>query len=62
MMQLDLGNKEQEILAWAVKSAISDLGHEIADTENQDMREDLKDRKAILMSILHRLGPMAAAS
>lgn len=55
-MHLMLEIKEQEILAWALKGTISDLGHEIADTENQEFREDLKDRKAVLMTILNRLG------
>ena len=31
-MQLQLADKEHDILAWALKSAIGDLGHEIADT------------------------------
>ena len=49
------GTKEQEILAWALKSAVSDLGAEIADTENMEFRQDLKERKAVLRSILQRL-------
>jgi hypothetical protein len=32
-MQLSLELKEQEILAWALRNTISDLGAEIADTE-----------------------------
>ena len=55
-MQLNLEPKEQEILAWALKSSVSDLGHEIADTESQEYREDLKERKAILRAIRSRLG------
>lgn len=55
-MQLTLDPKEQDILAWALKAAVSDLGAEIADTENQEIREDLKGRKAVLISILNRLG------
>ena len=54
-MQLILEPKEQEILAWALKSAISDLGMEIADTEKQELREDLKERKKILLAIAERI-------
>lgn len=55
-MQLNLEPKEQEILAWALKSSVSDLGHEIADTENYEYRQDLKERKSVLRAILSRLG------
>jgi hypothetical protein len=54
-MQLTLGPKEQEILAWALTNTISDLGAEIADTNNQDFRDDLKERKTVLRDILKRL-------
>jgi len=54
-MQLTLEPKEKEILVWALKSSISDLGAEIVDTENQELRDDLKDRKAVLMDVLRRL-------
>jgi hypothetical protein len=54
-MQFSLEPKERDILVWALKSAISDLGAEIVDTENQEMRDDLKDRKAVLMNVLRRL-------
>lgn len=54
-MQMTLEPKEQDVLAWALRSTVSDLGAEIADTENQELRNDLKDRKAILMAILERL-------
>ncbi len=55
-MQLTLESKEREVLAWTLKNAVSDLGAEIADTENQEFREDLKERKAVLLDILDRLG------
>ena len=51
MLNLSLEPKEQEILGWALKSAVSDLGPEIADTENMEFRQDLKERKAVLQSI-----------
>jgi hypothetical protein len=55
MFNLSLETKEQVILAWALKSAVSDLGAEIADTENMEFREDLKERKAVLQGIIKRL-------
>ena len=55
MLNIPLEPREQEILAWALKSAVSDLGWEIADTENMEFRQDLKQRKAILLGIIGRL-------
>jgi hypothetical protein len=55
MTQLSLEPNEQDVLIWALRSAVSDLGAEIADTENQEFRNDLKGRKAVLMNILQRL-------
>jgi hypothetical protein len=56
-MQVSLEPKEQEILIWALEGTVSDLGAEIADTENQEFREDLKERKTVLRNILRRLQP-----
>jgi hypothetical protein len=56
MVQLSLEAKEKEVLIWALRSAVSDLGAEISDTENQEYREDLKERKAVLQTVLQRLG------
>lgn len=53
--QLSLEPNEEDILIWALQGAISDLGGEIADTENQEFREDLKQRKTVLQNILRRL-------
>ncbi len=54
-MDLNLDTKEQEILAWTLTSAISDLGPEIAHTEKYELRQDLKERKNVLRVILERL-------
>jgi len=54
-VQLSLESKEQEILTWALKSAVSELGVEISGTEAKEMRDDLKERKAVLRGILARL-------
>lgn len=55
MAQLSLEPNEQDTLIWALQSVVSDLGAEIADTENQEFRNDLKGRKAVLMNLLQRL-------
>ncbi len=54
-MQLRLEDKEQEVLVWALTHTVSELGHEIADTDKFDFRQDLKERKRILQEILSRL-------
>ncbi|HSA85305.1 MAG TPA: hypothetical protein VLE46_03920 [Nitrospira sp.] len=54
-MQLTLASKEQEVLSWAVQSVISDLGTEVGHTDSQAMRQDLQERKAVLLAILDRL-------
>jgi hypothetical protein len=54
-MQLMLAAQDQEVLSWAVKSVVSDLGTEIGHTDNQAMREDLQERKGVLLAILDRL-------
>lgn len=55
-MNLMLAPQEHEVLLWAVKGTISDLGTEIGHTDNQAMREDLQKRKEILSVIHARLG------
>ena len=54
-MQLTLAPQEQDVLSWAIQSAISDLATEIGHTDNQVMRQDLQQRKQVLLAILNRL-------
>ena len=54
-MQLTLTPEEPEVLAGAVKSAISDVGTEVGHTDNQAMRLGLQKNKKVLMTILDRL-------
>ena len=54
-VQLTLTPEEQEVLAGAVKSAISDVGTEVGHTDNQAMRLGLQKNKKVLMTILDRL-------
>ncbi len=58
-MQLTLTLEEQEVLAEAVKSAISDVGTEVGHTDNQAMRQGLQKRKKVLLAILDRLNVTA---
>ena len=46
---------ESEILSWAVKTAISDLGTELRHTDALAMRQDLHVRKRIFLMLLNRL-------
>jgi hypothetical protein len=54
-MQLTLAPQEQVVLSCAVESAISDLRTEIGHTDNQTMRQDLQERKGVLLAIRDRL-------
>ena len=54
-MQMTLAPQEHEVLSWAVKSVISDLGAKIGHTDNQVMRQDLQERKEVPFAILDRL-------
>jgi hypothetical protein len=44
---------ESEILSWALKTAISDLG--TGHVNNFAMRQDLHERKRVLLMLLNRL-------
>ena len=48
--------EDSEILSWAVKAAISDLGTEIRHIDHLAMRQDLHERKQVFLLILNRLG------
>ena len=51
MIQLNLDDQEREILADTLKSYLSNLSYEIADTDNQDYRDQLKAKRAVLEKI-----------
>lgn len=55
MITLDLNPEEQQILVEMLNSTVSDLGMEIADTDQKDYRDVLKQRKTVLMKILQAL-------
>ena len=56
MVVLNLSEHEREILAQVLKSYLSDLRMEIADTDSYEFRDGLEARKAVLMKVLDGLG------
>ncbi len=56
MIHLDLDSEETKILGDVLESYLSDLRMEIADTDSQDFRELLKQRKAVVVKALEALG------
>jgi hypothetical protein len=56
MFQLDLNPEEKEILISILETCLSDLRMEIADTDSQDYRDTLKQRKRVLSKALNALG------
>ncbi|HEB88504.1 MAG TPA: hypothetical protein ENI85_02945 [Deltaproteobacteria bacterium] len=55
MPNIELTDDEKKTLTEVLESAVSDLGYEIADTDNFDYRAGLKARKEALSAILERL-------
>jgi len=51
LIHLHLDDQEKEILDETLKSCLSDLSYEIADTDKKDFREQLKTRRAVLEKI-----------
>ncbi len=61
MIQLELTDDEQGILKKALESYISDLRMEIADTDNMDFRNKLKEKEQVLNKVVERIAPGTAA-
>jgi hypothetical protein len=55
MSQLDLSPEEHTTLVRVLNEYVSDLGMEIADTDNKDFRDQLKKRKEVARTILGKL-------
>ena len=55
MIQLDLNQKDTEVLADVLENYLSDLRMEISATDLQDYREGLKPRKDVLVKVLDEL-------
>ena len=52
MTTLDMSDEERTLLADVVEGYLSELRMEISDTDSQDYRKMLKDRKDVLLKIL----------
>ncbi len=59
-MMVELSMEEATILKEALTGEISELGMEIADTDQKDFRDNLKKRKEILRGIVDKLQKIAA--
>ena len=55
MPNIELTDDENKTLSALLESAVSDLGYEIADTDNFDYRNGLKAKKETVSAILERL-------
>lgn len=58
MKQLQLSAEEQRVLVEVLEADISDLRMEIADTDNADFREMLKQKERVMKHILAELLPL----
>ena len=61
MPVIELDEKQLSLLREVIESEIAELGGEIAATESAAYREQLKERKALLVSVLGALGGRAPA-
>jgi len=57
MVHLDLNENETAVVRQMIERYLSDLRMEITDTDRQDYREMLKERKRVLERVLGELGP-----
>ena len=55
MIELDLSKEEQEILVETLKSALSNLSYQIADTDNFDFRQGLRAKADALKKVVAEL-------
>ncbi len=55
MIRVDLTAEERDVLHNMLSNYVSDLRMEIADTDRQDFREMIRQRKEILQKIINAL-------
>ena len=60
-MLLDLTAAEFSVLRSALESYLSDLRFEIADTDNRDYRQNLRDERRVLEDIMRRVQNIASS-
>jgi hypothetical protein len=62
MAQITLTHEEAIMLRDVLTSYVSDLRMEVADTDSQSFRENLKRKEAVLKDLLQQLDAALAAS
>jgi hypothetical protein len=55
VINLELNDAEMKAMDEVLESYLSDLRMEIADTDRADFRKGLKEKKALLVSVLERV-------
>ena len=61
MIQIELTPDEQQILSQILDEDLSELRMEIANTDSQDYRARLRERKEVLMRVLETIHPAGSA-
>ena len=61
MPTLNLSAEQAETLAQVLDDYISDLRMEVANTDSQDFRDDLKKKELFLKDLLRQLGKTATS-
>ena len=56
MPTLNLSSEQAETLAQVLEDYVSDLRMEVANTDSQEFRDDLKKRELFLKDLLRQLG------
>lgn len=55
MVNIDLSTDEKKVLVEVLTTCISNLRMEICDTDRKDYREEIKERKELLMKVVAAL-------
>lgn len=61
MIHLDLDDNEKKALSSALKSYLSDLSYEIADTDKKSFRDELKAKRDLLQKVLNAIDGAASS-
>ena len=61
MPTLNLSSDQAETLAQVLEDYVSDLRMEVANTDSQEFRDDLKKKELFLKDLLSRLGRTATS-
>lgn len=61
MIHLNLDDNEKKALSSALKSYLSDLSYEIADTDKKSFRDELKAKRDLLQKVLNAIDGAASS-